>query len=309
MEIDNTKKSTFGKRSKNFTGMIILLVFGIAAAFLTVSILDEFTSLRANVGLFLFITMSLTWGFGVVWFSNFKEKIEIVDSQDNLSNTIRQLAVQKVGVAIAAIAIGVTAAILSGQTISTTANTSNSLEIKTPANDSYQRLLTKREEQISEFSVEGTGTSDSRSKALEETNKAISSLVQSGRLDEESKTNGTSREIDGVFLFQFFSNLTVRVGTILIVLYIFNIFVKEFRRIDRRHSQFMEILIALLMQKEKIDFASIKEGRASVGILDGSHDGELQVNDTAFGDHFAAAVTKPIQEMAEAIGKLTSKEK
>jgi hypothetical protein len=38
-------------------------------------------------------------------------------------------------------------------------------------------------------------------------------------------------------------------------------------------------------------------------------DGELQVNDTAFGDHFAAAVTKPIQEMAEAIGKLTSKEK
>ena len=124
--------------------------------------------------------MSLTWGFGVVWFSNFKEKIEIVDSQDNLSNTIRQLAVQKVGVAIAAIAIGVTAAILAGQTISTTANTSNSLEIKTPANDSYQRLLTKREEQISEFSVEGTGTSDSRSKALEETNKAISSLVQSG---------------------------------------------------------------------------------------------------------------------------------
>jgi len=138
--------------------MIILLVFGIAAAFLTVSILDEFTSLRANVGLFLFITMSLTWGFGVVWFSNFKEKIEIVDSQDNLPNTIRQLAVQKVGVAIAAIAIGLTAAILAGQTISTTANTSNSLEIKTPANDSYQRLLTKREEQISEFSVEGTGT-------------------------------------------------------------------------------------------------------------------------------------------------------
>jgi len=134
------------------------------------------------------------------------------------------------------------------------------------------------------------------------------SVQSSGRLEAEQRLNGVTREIDGVFLFQFFSGLIVRIGTILILLYLFNICVKEYRRVDRRHSVFIEVASSyLILQKPNIDLALLRDARKSIHVDDGTPKGELSLEDTMYAEKFVSALAKPLQEVSDAIKGVANK--
>jgi len=221
---------------------------------------------------------------------------------------LKALAFQKLIAAAGTLTLGLAAAVVAGQTIIDAATSSEKLTVATPATVAYENLLQQQSELLSNISAPNTDSgAASINLAIEGVSNALQRLEQSGRLEAEVNIGRNRQSIDGAFLFGFFSNLLVRIGTIMILLYLFSVLVREYRRIDKRHLELQQILLSTKLQLEGFDIELIKRARSVIKIDDTPNKSDTNETDTLFAEKFSRDIASPLKEVAEAIRSSTIK--
>ena len=304
-EEEKTPRSTAKKWLLWVPRVLIALIVSFLVGLISNLVFDElFSMASSDASAFGFVTGAAVFVIFITY-----RIVPGPSDEDSGTSTIhaslKVLSIQKLVAAVGALALGIAAAFVAGQTIITATTSSEQLTPRTPATTAYESILQQQSELISRARNPDTESGTEALKlALEAASSALKRIEESGRLEFEATANSSTQQIDGAFLFAFFSNLFVRVGTILILLFLFSVVVREYRRVDKRHLELQQILLASKLQTEQFDVEALKQARSILRIDDTPKRTDTNEADTQFSEKFIADVSAPIKELAETVKSL-----
>lgn len=291
--------------ARYLTIVLVSLVSAIAALFLV----DAMSFATADVEGLIASTVFFTSSLILLIHTHDPKTIELANSSAVIQSALKSLSIQKLAIAAGSIAIGIIAAYIAGQTILSTSNNYGLLDSDEPTTTAYsnrQEEYSKLSNELLDKSITPTEQEAVTAK-LTLLSKEIERIEKSGRLEIEAENKKNREPVDGVFLFRFFSNLFVRIGTIVILLYLFSVFVREYRKLDKRHLEFQQILLSFKLQEEGTNVELVKAARESIKIDDTPVQSETNEGDTQFADSYTDIVTKPVEKMSDITKSATQK--
>lgn len=294
----------------NFKNIIIML-FCIALSFLAgfavrgfiiiyTNLDKKFTDFFAIGAFIVFFIASLT-------LTMIREHISEDSAQDLLLSTASNLERSKSFAALFAIVFGASAALFAAQTVhqaDTGSLQNNRIE---NAIDRYDQLNYEIEDiqwRLSKLRSQKEPATDAAEQITElESQKAYKEKEQDRILTSETYQEElrarNNRQVDGIFLFDFFSSVLVRLGTIFILLYIFSILIGEYRRLDRRHMEIKQLLLAKRLNDQRITSEAISKLRKALEIDDTPRILRANKSDLLMSENFSDLTSKTATAILE----------
>jgi hypothetical protein len=149
------------------------------------------------------------------------------------------------------------------------------------------RVLTQSEEEIADF--------NNRMDRLLATQSALGSELRAAKSASSLiNEDGTVKQI---FLFQYFSSLFVRLGTLGIVLILFGVILRQYRRYEKQILEVRQISLAIRLTKEGYDPQLLTGLRTAMLVDDEAKVGDKNELDTVFSSAYISYITSVADNM------------
>jgi len=188
-------------------------------------------------------------------------------SVETIDHQINNLSRQKFLLACVSIALGVYAIYVATRGIEVAKSTVPSREAYSL--DKTISLANRQLEQLLDTvpTIDGN-TQEFQLKRLEKTEKILSEIEIQQTERNRILNQIESGSISGTFLFEFFSNILVRIGTIAITLTLWGFCFGLYRRCDIRINELKSTLLALKLVESRTELEQFKIARDAVIIID-----------------------------------------
>lgn len=300
---------------KNIIIMFFCIAFSLCAGFLIRFFIHEYTSIKNDAADLFAIGAFVIFFIATLTLSMIREHISSDSAQDLLLSTASNLERAKSFAALFSIVFGASAALFAAQTVHQADSGSLQNNRIENAIDRYDQL----EDEIEDIQLRLSRLHSQKAPA-EDTKEQIADLefqkdykqkekneiLLSSTYAEELRARN-ERQVDGVYLFDFFSSVLVRFGTIFILLYIFSILIGEYRRLDRRHMEVKQLLLAKRLNDQGITADAILNIRKALEIDDTPRTLRTNKSDLIITENFSELTSKTATAIFESAGSALQK--
>lgn len=232
-----------------------------------------------------FISFALSAFFAMSFFSDARVPSGVSQSRKYVALQLDQLKKQMLLAAVFTAATGGLSIFLTAQTIYEADQAQTQFVENRAILNSLEDTQRSRDDLQKSIPVD---LSDQTALVLQEQLRALNSEIRQLNLQVSGESARTVTNPDGSisseFLFQFFSNLFVRLGTIAIVVIMFGICFAQFRRLSTRYQEVYQLGLIVVMTEEGLDIDRAKAARAAFHIADEPSKVEKGSLETVFAD-------------------------